>query len=319
MTPIRSGSRTEPVRYQACRNLTVQRRHTAAWIKRSFAWMEAQLAEHNTEPNSGLGKAISYLLNHCTKLTLILRQAGAPSDNNNVERALKKAILNRKNTLFYKTLNGAGVGDLFMSLIHTWELNGANPFHCLTELLRHAEALKSKPSEWMPWNRRDTLEQLATTGVDRMAVHPFPVVGQNAGHLEIAWDGFCLAEEDRLRPCLGDAAKCLPSRTFQRQNPVTFLARHGRSRKCFVPAGTRVFPPTISRPPRCRTGAMREYAARRGWAIVLQIREVGSGAAKREAQEKLMEAARRREIDLVLVWRLDRWGRLRRIRTGDPG
>lgn len=55
--------------------------------------------------------------------------------------------------------------------------------------------------------------------------------------------------------------------------------------------------------------AMREYAARRGWAIVLQIREVGSGAAKRKAREKLLEAARRREIDVVLVWRLDRWGR----------
>ena len=57
--------------------------------------MEAQLAEHKTEPNSGLGKAISYLLNHWTKLTLFLRQAGAPIDNNIVERALKKAILNR--------------------------------------------------------------------------------------------------------------------------------------------------------------------------------------------------------------------------------
>src|SRR4029077_9364070 len=55
--------------------------------------------------------------------------------------------------------------------------------------------------------------------------------------------------------------------------------------------------------------AMREYVARRGWAIALQIREVGSGAAKREAREKVLEAARRREIDLVLVWRLDRWGR----------
>ncbi len=41
----------------------------------------------------------------------------------------------------------------------------------------------------------------------------------------------------------------------------------------------------------------------------LQVREVGSGAAKREAREKLLEAARRREIDVVLVWRLDRWGR----------
>src|SRR5256714_10186636 len=55
--------------------------------------------------------------------------------------------------------------------------------------------------------------------------------------------------------------------------------------------------------------AMREYAARRGWTIALQVREVNSGAAKREAREKLLEAAHRREIDVVLVWRLDRWGR----------
>jgi putative DNA-invertase from lambdoid prophage Rac len=55
--------------------------------------------------------------------------------------------------------------------------------------------------------------------------------------------------------------------------------------------------------------AMREYAARRGWTIALQVREVGSGAAKRVAREKLLAAARRRELDVVLVWRLDRWGR----------
>lgn len=55
--------------------------------------------------------------------------------------------------------------------------------------------------------------------------------------------------------------------------------------------------------------ALREYAARRGWAIAMQVREIGSGAAERQAREKLLEAARRREIDLVLVWRLDRWGR----------
>jgi DNA invertase Pin-like site-specific DNA recombinase len=55
--------------------------------------------------------------------------------------------------------------------------------------------------------------------------------------------------------------------------------------------------------------AMREYAARRGWTIAVQVREVNSGAARREAREKLLEAARRREIDVVLVWRLDRWGR----------
>ena len=55
--------------------------------------------------------------------------------------------------------------------------------------------------------------------------------------------------------------------------------------------------------------AMREYVARRGWTITVQVREVGAGATRREAREKIMEAARRREIDLVLVWRLDRWGR----------
>src|SRR5579863_10220352 len=55
--------------------------------------------------------------------------------------------------------------------------------------------------------------------------------------------------------------------------------------------------------------AMREYAAWRGWTIAVNLREIASGAAKREAREKLLEAARRREIDVVLVWRLDRWGR----------
>jgi DNA invertase Pin-like site-specific DNA recombinase len=55
--------------------------------------------------------------------------------------------------------------------------------------------------------------------------------------------------------------------------------------------------------------AMREYAARRGWAIAMQVKEVGSGALQRQRREKLIEAARRREIDVVLVWRLDHWGR----------
>jgi transposase len=142
--------------------LRFHQEHSGPLMKGLHEWMEAQLAEHKTEPNSGLGKAISYLLNHWPKLTLFLQQPGSPIDNNIVERSLKKAILNRKNALFYKTLNGAGVGDLFMSLIHTCELNGANPFDYLTELQRHAEELKQKPSEWMPWNYRETLARLAT-------------------------------------------------------------------------------------------------------------------------------------------------------------
>jgi transposase len=136
--------------------------HSGPVMEKLRAWSSAQFEERNVEPNSGLGQAISYLLKHWEKLTLFLRVAGAPIDNNLVERALKKAILHRKNSLFYRTRNGARMGDLYMSLIHTCELNGVNPFDYLIELQRHAGEMKRVPSEWMPWNYRDTLARFAT-------------------------------------------------------------------------------------------------------------------------------------------------------------
>ena len=142
--------------------LYFHQQHSGPVMEKLHTWCSVQFEERKVEPNSGLGRAISYLLKHWEKLTLFLRVAGAPIDNNIVERALKRAILHRKNSLFYKTRKGAQMGDLFMSLIHTCELNGANPFDYLTELQRHAEELKQKPSEWMPWNYRDTLARLAT-------------------------------------------------------------------------------------------------------------------------------------------------------------
>jgi transposase len=120
-------------------------------------WLTRQLDEKLTEPNSALGGAIRYTLKHWEKLTLFLRQAGAPLDNNLCERALKKAILHRKNALFYKTRNGARVGDLFMSLIYTCQLNQANPFDYLTQLQQHTDQLAASPQQWMPWNYRETL------------------------------------------------------------------------------------------------------------------------------------------------------------------
>ena len=75
--------------------------------------------------------------------------------------SLSHPILHRKNSLFYKTRKGAQMGDLYMSLIHTCELNDVNAFDYLAELLRHAKELKQNPSEWMPWNYRDTLARLA--------------------------------------------------------------------------------------------------------------------------------------------------------------
>jgi len=115
-------------------------------------WFEEQFREKRVEPNSSLGKAIKYMLKRWTQLTLFLRVPGAPLDNNLCEQMLKKAILNRKNALFYKTRNGAWVGDLFMSLIYTTELSGGNPFDYLTALLEHEEEVQSRPEDWMPWN-----------------------------------------------------------------------------------------------------------------------------------------------------------------------
>ena len=72
--------------------------------------------------------------------------------NNICERILKKAILHRKNALFYKTSRGAHVGDIFMSLIHTAELCEADAFGYLTELERHAKDVAVNPQDWMPWS-----------------------------------------------------------------------------------------------------------------------------------------------------------------------
>ena len=83
---------------------------------------------------------------------------------NIADQALKMAILHRKNALFDKTQNGARVGDLFMSLIYTCQLCGANPFDYLTELLKHRRELFRDPSEWMPWNYRNALERGVASG-----------------------------------------------------------------------------------------------------------------------------------------------------------
>jgi len=124
-------------------------------------WLAEQIEQKKVEPNSGLGEAIGYMLRHWEELTLFLRQPGAPLDNNICEQALKKVILHRKNAYFYKTLNGAHVGDLFMSMIHTCELNKVNPFDYLVQLQKNAQTAASTPADWMPWNYRHTLQSTA--------------------------------------------------------------------------------------------------------------------------------------------------------------
>lgn len=123
-------------------------------------WLVDQIEGRKVEPNSGLGDAITYAIDHWGKLTRFLHVPGAPLDNTVVERALKKSILRRKNSLFYKTQNGARVGDTFTSLIYTCQLAQVDPFDYLTELQKHAAELAANPRDWMPWSYKSTLQRL---------------------------------------------------------------------------------------------------------------------------------------------------------------
>ena len=120
-------------------------------------WLRAELDDKRIEPNSGLGEAFRYLLKRWTKLTLFLRVPGAPLDNNVCERALKMAIRHRNNSLFYRTMRGAKVGDVYMTLIYTAQLHRENPFEYLVALLVHQADVAADPAAWLPWTFRATL------------------------------------------------------------------------------------------------------------------------------------------------------------------
>ena len=124
--------------------------HSGPVMERLNEWLQKQLSERKVEPNSSMGKAITYMLKHWEPLTLFLRVPGAPLDNNLCEQVLKRAILHRKGSLFFKTQHGAYIGDLFMSLIHTCTLNHVNPFHYLTTLQKHSSELFKNPNTMAP-------------------------------------------------------------------------------------------------------------------------------------------------------------------------
>jgi hypothetical protein len=121
------------------------------------AWLNEQFSQRQVEPHSGLGQANTYMLKRWEPLTRFLEVPGAPLDNNLSERALKMAILHRKNSLSYKTRNGARVGDVFMSLIHTCQLNRVNPFAYLMALQEHSQDVAKEVGRWLPWNFTEAL------------------------------------------------------------------------------------------------------------------------------------------------------------------
>lgn len=123
------------------------------------AWMKEKLDNKEVEENSGLGQAIRYMEKRWEALTRFLEIPGAPLDNNVAERALKKAILHRKNALFYQSENGAWVGDTFMSILYTAQESGINVLEYLKDLLEHHQDLAAEPDRWLPWKWREIREE----------------------------------------------------------------------------------------------------------------------------------------------------------------
>lgn len=115
-------------------------------------YCESLLKKREVEPNSSLGKAIAYFKNHWEGITLFLRVPGVPLTNNDTERLLKRAVLNRKNAYFYRNERGAKIGDILMSTIETCVLNHINPWNYLLAIQREQQEVRKNPLAWMPWN-----------------------------------------------------------------------------------------------------------------------------------------------------------------------
>ncbi len=133
------------------KRLAYHRSHSGEVMESLRAWIAEQFDERQVEPNSSLGKALSYMVKHWDGLTKFLTVEGAPLDNNICERALKLAVLNRKNSLFYKTERGAATGDVLMSVIETCRLNHVNVWEYLLAVVSNQRAVGRDPTPWLPW------------------------------------------------------------------------------------------------------------------------------------------------------------------------
>jgi transposase len=146
------------LKLDATDRLAYHQAHSLPLLERMRAWLQQQCDQHLIEPNSPLGKAVQYLNKHWNGLTGFCRHEGAPLDSNPVERALKMAIANRKNSYFFRTDHGASVGCLLMSMIKTATQAAVSPFAYLEALLRNRTELRKNPGLWMPWNYQAQLQ-----------------------------------------------------------------------------------------------------------------------------------------------------------------
>ena len=121
------------------------------------------IKDKKVEPNSSMGKTISYLNNHWEAFTLFLRIPGVPLTNNDAERLIKRAVLNRKNAYFFRNETGAKIGDILMSIMETCVLNNVNPYNFLIAIQKYQEDVRKHPLAWMPWLYEEHLKNLQAT------------------------------------------------------------------------------------------------------------------------------------------------------------
>ena len=140
--------------------LTLHQNKSKIHVDEIHQWMKMQMDEKKVEPNSNLGKAIRYGLRHWEKLTAFMRVEGMPLSNIALERLLKRVVLHRKNSLFYKTEKGAYVGDVLMSVIQTANEAKVNVLNYLVALIKNEKDVKEQPQLWLPWNYSERLLEL---------------------------------------------------------------------------------------------------------------------------------------------------------------
>lgn len=141
--------------------LKYHQEHSASIMMDIKKYCENLLESKKIEPNDVFGKSIAYQNKHWQGLTLFLKVAGAPLTTNSVERSLKSAIRNRKNSLFYKTEWGALVGDIHHTIIETCIQNNVNPMDYLVACQICSEEVRKNPHLWLPWNFVNNLSYIA--------------------------------------------------------------------------------------------------------------------------------------------------------------
>lgn len=126
-------------------------RESAPAMEAILKYCQDSLQQKIVEPNSTLGSAMRYITEDYDALSLFLHDPDSPLHTNSVERMIKDVARHRKNSLFFRTLNGAQTGDIWLSVIKTCEVNGVRPWEYLKDLFQKNTPETISPQHWLPW------------------------------------------------------------------------------------------------------------------------------------------------------------------------